>query len=256
MTNIPGNYNELTSTLNKLQTVDDEFMEKIKFPLNIIDELFSNGTFSWDKKIFLSFNGGKDCLAAYLVMKYFFFCKERSLDYKSKANFKQFCEVNEKRTKINLNPVTFVYFLDQRNFPIEEDYVIDFARSEGVEIVYLCSNFIFGLNYMIKYLNMQTIIMGTRKQDLPSGVGSYLLHPSTPPYPTFLRFYPCFFFEYSDIWKLILTTKTQYMKLYDMGYSSIGKMGKTFPNANLVKEDGTTLPAWCLSNSATEREYR
>jgi len=210
--------------------------------------------------IFISFNGGKDCLAAYILIKYYFFCQERWLDY---SNFSSFVNFNNNNISFTTNyKIYFVYFISDNNFLEEENYVINFSKKEMIEVFYLYTDYISGLNFLIKNFNLKLIVMGTRLNDFGNNndadVKHNLIHPSTHPYPCFSRFYSIFNFTFEDVWRLILLGKFDYLNLYNKGYSSLGKKNNTKINENLRLNDRFILPAWCLEQEQfrTERSYR
>jgi 3'-phosphoadenosine 5'-phosphosulfate sulfotransferase (PAPS reductase)/FAD synthetase len=263
----------IQETLNKYtkyySQITDEFFEKVIYSLNCFSDLFVNNTIKENEKLFISFNGGKDCLAAYLLVKYYFYCKKNELSYNVKKSFKKFCaEESSSNSQMNMKEfnIYFIYFVNDKNFNEEEDYVNQFSAQEKIKTFYLYSDFVSGLNFLIKNFNLKTIIMGTRKDDILSmpssslkSINENLLHQSTQPYPSFLRFYPNFHFSFEDVWRLIILTKTKYLSLYDQGYSSIGKKSNTQVNENLkIENDGKSqfLPAWCLDEASTERNFR
>jgi exonuclease III len=99
-----------------LINVNDDFYEKIVFSLNLIPNL---------NYYYVSFNGGKDCLAVYILIKYKIFCVELNLDYKNKENFKKFS--NE---KFYTKKIILLYFVNDNNFEEEENYVVNFIKKE------------------------------------------------------------------------------------------------------------------------------
>jgi 3'-phosphoadenosine 5'-phosphosulfate sulfotransferase (PAPS reductase)/FAD synthetase len=252
--------NEYTLILNKFNTfynsITDDFMSKLIYSINCYIDLLANNTILNNDNIYLSFNGGKDCLAAYLILKYYYFCKENNMDYTLKSSYNNFCK-NHNEYKID-KKILLVYFVSEKNFSEEEDYVINFANAEDLRIVYLVSDYINGLAFLKKRFNLNLIIMGTRKDDIKYKIenNDNLIFPSTSPYPEFLRFYPVFNWTFEDIWRIILSSKIRYLDLYNMGYSSIGRKNNSKINENLKFADGLILPAWCLEEYLTERTFR
>jgi len=90
--------NKLQNYYNNLIKINNEFYEKIIFSLNLIPIL--------DYYI-VSFNGGKDCLAAYILIKFKIYCIENKLDYKQKNSFEKFS--NEKI--YYTNKIILLYFV-------------------------------------------------------------------------------------------------------------------------------------------------
>ena len=78
--------------LNYYKNVSDDFISKLVYSINCFNELFANNTILKDDCIYISFNGGKDCLAVYLILKYFYFCKAYDLDHTLISSFNSFSE--------------------------------------------------------------------------------------------------------------------------------------------------------------------
>ncbi|BAD81409.1 unknown protein [Oryza sativa Japonica Group] len=73
-----------------------------------------------------------------------------------------------------------------------------------------------------------------------------------------MRVNPILDWSYRDVWSFLLTCKVKYCSLYDQGYTSIGSIYDTVPNALLC--DSTTgksfRPAYMLSDGRLERAGR
>jgi 3'-phosphoadenosine 5'-phosphosulfate sulfotransferase (PAPS reductase)/FAD synthetase len=246
-------YNQNISKFqNYYNTITNDFMEKIIYSLNHFVEISS------EKNIFISFNGGKDCLSCYILLKYYFYCQANNIDYSSKESYIQFTQ-NHKQFVVKDKNIFLIYFINENNFELEEDYVINFAKEEGVKIIYLYADYINGMKFLLQKFQLNMIIMGTRKDDVKSyseGDEASLLFPSTTPYPEFMRFLSVFNWCYEDIWRLIISSKTSYIKLYDQGYSSIGRRTNSKINKNLVFAEDLIYPAWCLDDKISERIFR
>lgn len=276
------------------EKISPNFFEKIKYSLDRLEEAFSSNEHFTKEKIYLSFNGGKDCLAAYILVKYYLYCEENSLDYSIIKSFESF--ITEKHKPLNNSKrIRFVYFMNKKNYDCEEDYAWNFSKKEEVEIHFCYSDYILGLNFLIQKSDLKYIIMGTRADDIKKDFprSENLIHASTAPYPEFLRFYPVYKFDYADIWRLILLTKFEYLELYDKGFSSIGNKYNTKINENLIfkmsqqpanlqpaeeckssiyadnidqevncsyNDNNNSLnfllPAWCLKEMLSERSFR
>ena len=80
------------------------------------------------------------------------------------------------------------------------------------------------------------------------------------------RFFILIFFSLflcRDVWAFLLTCKVKYCSLYDQGYTSIGSIHDTVPNALLSVNDTTSSskeklfkPAYLLSDGRLERAGR
>jgi 3'-phosphoadenosine 5'-phosphosulfate sulfotransferase (PAPS reductase)/FAD synthetase len=234
--------------------ITDDFMERITYSLNYLTEI--SATVLQDHDIFISFNGGKDCLCAYILIKYYFFCKQFNLDYSQSDSYSTFT-LKHKNFKIREKNIFLIYFIHENNFEQEEDYVLKFQKEEGINIIFIYSDYITGMKLLIQKYKLNIVIMGTRKDDVKSYSDvNCLLCPSTAPYPEFFRFFPVFNWGYEDVWRLILSSKTSYLELYDMGYSSIGRKNNTKLNESLRFSSELFYPAWCLEDNISERNFR
>ena len=241
-----------------------EYLNKFKEEMKkITPELFQKIVYSCSKIkeeniYYVSFNGGKDSLAGYLILKYYLYCIENDLNY---SHFESLNKFKENQNKIVLNKVVFLYFVSDKHFESEEDYVINFAKKEKIKIFYCYSSYVNGLNYLLKRFDIHTIIMGTRNDDIKNTLNSNiisnsLIESSTKPFPNFNRLYLVFNFSYNEIWRLILFLNSDYLDLYDKGYSSIGDRYNTKINQYLFINNREIFPAWCLLNNDSERAFR
>ena len=241
-----------------------EYLNKFKEEMKkITPELFQKIVYSCSKIkeeniYYVSFNGGKDSLAAYLILKYYLYCIENDINY---SHFESLNKFKENQNKIVLNKVVFLYFVSDKHFESEEDYVINFAKKEKIKIFYCYSSYVNGLNYLLKKFDIHTIIMGTRNNDIKNTeiineISKTLIQKSTKPFPEFDRFYLVFNFSYNEIWRLILFLNSDYLDLYDKGYSSIGDRYNTKINQYLFINNREIFPAWCLLNNDSERAFR
>lgn len=80
--------------------------------------------------------------------------------------------------------------------------------------------------------------------------------PTDPGWPPLMRINPILDWSYTDVWTFIRLLGVPYCSLYDKGYTSIGLVHDTEPNAKLRNEDGTYRPAWTLVDDAEERSGR
>lgn len=153
-----------------------------------------------------------------------------------------------------------IYFPKKDNFKEELIYFYKIVKEEELNYMLIYSDYIEGLQYLVDIQKVKTIVMGTRKDDFDNykvkdQVIDDLVHPSTEPYPDFIRFYPIFYFDYGEIWRLIKFLNYPYLELYDCGYSSIGSKYNTQLNEKLLV-DGRYLPGFCLEEYSSEREFR
>ena len=246
-----GSSNKIHHKLISMKQMTEPLLSLISKSISLIEK---------KSHYYLSFNGGKDCLAAYIILKYYLYCEYTHKDYTQLQTYNDF--INNHTSFTCENKVTFLYFIGEKYFECEQDYVISFAKRENIKIIYCYSSYVKGLNFIIKKYNIDYIIMGTRKSDIKTAeeaeiISNTLLHESTKPFPHFMRYYPVFLLSYSDIWMLILSADFPYLNLYDKGYSSIGHKDNTKVNINLYnKNENTYYPAWYLQNEESERKFR
>lgn len=241
--------------------LDIDVKEKLKEMSNITQEILDKISYACSKMpndeiYYLSFNGGKDCLAAYIVLKYFLYCRKNNLSFSQLDSYESFVVSDF----ITDNVVVF-YFINDKYFEMEEDYVISFIKKEKLKVHYCYSSYSSGLHFLMKEYPITTIVMGTRFDDIKNAsdandIKTSLTQNSTKPFPEFVRIYPIFNFTYSEVWRLILSSKVEYLKLYDKGFSSIGDRFNTKINSHLYVNERKALPAWVLKEIETEREYR
>ena len=245
------NLDSLNKYKEEMKKITPELFQKIIYSCSKIQE---------QNIYYVSFNGGKDCLAAYLILKYYLYCKENNLNYSDIESLNKFAN-NKNKFFSYLNKVVFLYFINDKHFESEEDYVIKFAKKEQIKIYYCYSSYEEGLNYLLNRFSINKIIMGTRNDDLKNTEHSNLIvdtliEKSTKPFPEFDRFYLVFNFTYNEIWRLILFLNSDYLDLYDKGYSSIGDRFNTKINQYLFINNREIFPAWCLLNNDSERAFR
>lgn len=241
------NDSEIKEYLSQMKEMTPQLLSKIATSCSLIE----------DRPIYyLSFNGGKDCLAAYIILKYYLYCKDNSKDYNGLDSYSSFVSSNYQSEKI-----IFLYFISDKHFECEEDYVINFVKTEKVKIHYCYASYINGLIFLQKQQTIDYIVMGTRYDDIKNAADASLIsqslsQESTKPFPEFMRFYPVFNFTYSEIWRLILSSELNYLKLYDFGLSSIGDKYNTKINQYLYVNERKIYPAWFLKEENSERAFR
>ena len=273
--------NTITKYKDLKSTESNIMFSKLVKNLKII-ESFINET----ESIFLSFNGGKDCLAALLVLKYYFYCKENNLNFSELKSYETFSLTGKTCLQ---KKIILVYFLRDDTFKEEINFVFDLSRRENFELIILNTDYKSGMYYLKQNFNLENIFMGVRKDDISSNQievsSDNLVHISDGNYPKFKRIYPIFQFDYNEIWMLILQNSYAYCRLYDLGYTSLGRQSKSFKNellmishfennfveenmnegyfineyidelAAIIKTNGF-YPAFFLEDTCTERQFR
>jgi FAD synthetase len=225
-------FSEKKKDLSNKSEINSLF-DKVKTNLTLLKDFIEE---SLEKKnLFISFNGGKDCTASLLLLKYYFYCASKQACFGEEKNFIDFIE-NQANYQIDNNYVKLVYFIKNDVFEEEIDFCFYLAKKEKVKLILLQSNYKMGLHYLKNVMNLETIFMGIRKDDYyserPISERDIVQH-SDGNYPSFYRLYPVFQFTYREIWVLLLQSKYDYLNLYDQGYTSIGTKSKTSKNSKL-----------------------
>lgn len=169
------------------------------------------------EQLALAFNGGKDCMIVFQLVKAY--CTEKSLPM----------------------PL-LVHFHVEDEFPELTHFMEGvLANHPQLTIVRLGSNMKQCLKSLGDEYHIAGVFMGQRSSDpyCPK------LHfaPTDPDWPEMMRINPILEFNYSVVWRFIKGTGTEYCKLYDMGYTSLGPKSRTSKNPLLETEDMTHRPA-------------
>ena len=260
-------FSKISTNIKLLETVIKEqqnILKERERRCNIEEEktLILN---SKKNKVFLSFNGGKDCTAALIFLKYYYFTQENSLNPGEFSSYKLFC-TKEREYKINENNnIVLIYFFRPDTFKEEVDYCYSISKRENFQMVVVFSDYKTGMYYLKKEFSLENIFMGIRKDDISFNTNKEisiddLIQVSDGNYPKFKRAYPIFQLDYSEVWMLILQVNYPYLTLYDNGFTSIGRKSKTLKNDSIIFENNENaleyFPAYCLKDLESERAYR
>jgi len=100
-----------------------------------------------------------------------------------------------------------------------------------------------------------SFVLGTRKGDPNCGTqGAFA--PSSAYMPKFMRVNPILNWSFGSVWTFLSMFSIPYCKLYDEGYTSLGRKDNTAKNPALRKEDGSYAPAQALRDFSMERAGR
>ncbi|KAL6519367.1 hypothetical protein OROGR_018687 [Orobanche gracilis] len=217
-------------------------------------------------EVALSFNGGKDSTVLLHLLRagYYLHNAERRL---SSMDL-----VDDGMTF----PILTIYFETPSTFAEINSFTYDIASIyyfKVLDVVFLkyneiyklemdisCLDFKSGLESLFKAKPIRSIFLGVRIGD-PTAVGQEQFSPSSPGWPPFMRVNPILDWSYRDIWAFLLTCKVQYCSLYDQGYTSIGSIHDTVPNA-LLRHNKSNIseeeykPAYMLPDGRLERAGR
>lgn len=158
--------------------------------------------------------------------------------------------------RITLADFLFIKLGGDEEFPEMDMFISEYTSSLGVEVHSIPGSDIKESMKNLKelYPHIQALILGTRSTD--PGAGSLTEFADTSAgWPQFVRVSPILSWRYKDVWNYIQKRKVPYCSLYERGYTSIGGMCSTKPNPRL-KRDSWYLPAWELSDEASERDGR
>lgn len=174
----------------------------------------------------LSFNGGKDCLVLFHLLR--------------------------ELLGENFRSIHCFYFENEGTLPETTHFVQECADKYGVKVDFLAEDFRTGLSRVKNQFNLRAVFLGTRRTD-PHGDSLSLISPTTAGWPQLDRICPLLDWEYEDVWYYLLSRNFAYCSLYDNGYTSLGSADNTRPNPALLQPDGSYAPAHQLKNSLDER---
>ncbi|KAF8095988.1 hypothetical protein N665_0319s0008 [Sinapis alba] len=197
------------------------------------------------EEVAFSFNGGKDSTVLLHLLRagYFLHKKEMSCSNGGLSNF----------------PVRTIYFESPSAFTEINSFTYDAAQTYDLQLDIIRQDFKSGLEALLKANPIRAIFLGVRIGD-PTAVGQEQFSPSSPGWPPFMRVNPILDWSYRDVWAFLLTCKVKYCSLYDQGYTSIGSIHDTVPNALLSVNNTSSKekfkPAYLLSDGRLERAGR
>ncbi|KAI3512139.1 hypothetical protein L1887_19358 [Cichorium endivia] len=200
------------------------------------------------EEVAFSFNGGKDSTVLLHLLRAGFYlhqvdCGHSNVDLSNHASS---------------FPIRTIYFESPSAFPEINSFTYETASSYGVQLDIIRQDFKSGLEALLKTKPTRAIFLGVRIGD-PTAVGQQQFSPSSPGWPPFMRVNPILDWSYRDVWAFLLTCKVPYCSLYDQGYTSIGSVNDTTPNALLRINDSNGekfKPAYMLSDGRLERAGR
>ncbi|KAL5546109.1 hypothetical protein UlMin_005796 [Ulmus minor] len=197
------------------------------------------------EEVAFSFNGGKDStVLMHLLRAGYFLHKGEQISTGAPDNF----------------PVRTIYFESSSAFPEINSFTYDCAATYGLQMDIIHTDFKSGLEALLKAKPIRAIFLGVRIGD-PTAVGQEQFSPSSIGWPPFMRVNPILDWSYRDVWAFLLTCKVKYCSLYDQGYTSIGSIHDTVPNAllsisNTPCSEEKFRPAYLLSDGRLERAGR
>jgi len=183
-----------------------------------------------------SFNGGKDAVVILHLMR---------------AALAGYNEQTGGTTSLRI-----IFFEMEDEFPEVDAFVREtIERYDLVLTSYADMGFAEGLKACIAEHGSRAFVLGTRKGD-PNAKGQEGFSPSSDWMPPFMRVNPILHWDFAEVWAFLREYKLPYCKLYDDGYTSLGKTTNTARNPALLRADGSYGPAWELLDGNLEREGR
>ena len=204
-----------------------------------------------DRKIIVSFNGGKDCMVILhlvcsmiplsFIQKYFIFFVHEPCEEKIEC-----CEA--------------VLF---RDWVMKTVLKVDFRVCKGKQLK-------DHLQDLVDEYSVNLALIGTRKTDPSGRWQAGCIAPTTKEWPNVMLVSPIFRWSFGLIWEYTLNVDVPRCSLYDKGFTSLGEKRLTTPNACLAiscsssttgdnnngEERKTFEPAWRLLDFTQERENR
>ncbi|CAD5184700.1 unnamed protein product [Musa acuminata subsp. malaccensis] len=226
---------------------DRRLQTKYRNAVYVIQRAFALYEF---EQVAFSFNGGKDSTVLLHLLRAGYYL------HKGKPE----CSNGSLSDSVLNCPIRTIYFESPCAFPEINSFTYETATVYGLQLETIHSDFKSGLEALLKEKPTKAIFLGTRIGD-PNAVGQEQFSPSSIGWPPFMRVNPILDWSYRDVWAFILTCKVQYCSLYDQGYTSIGSIYDTVPNALLsiadsLNAEGTFKPAYMLSDGRLERAGR
>ncbi|KAJ8426278.1 hypothetical protein Cgig2_011905 [Carnegiea gigantea] len=214
------------------------------------------------EEVALSFNGGKDStVLLHLLRAGYYLHKKEKID----------CDEDLKQSQCKF-PIRTIYFESTSIFPEINSFTYETAASPAayspdnmwssynLQLDIIRQDFKSGLEGLLRTSRIRAIFLGVRIGD-PTAVGQEQFSPSSPGWPSFMRVNPILDWSYRDVWAFLLKSKVLYCSLYDQGYTSIGSVYDTVPNALLCVSNPSSSkeeyrPAYMLSDGRLERAGR
>ncbi|KAI3472283.1 hypothetical protein Pfo_029798 [Paulownia fortunei] len=202
------------------------------------------------EEVALSFNGGKDSTVLLHLLRagYYLHMAGKNLSIGDPGD-----------AEITF-PIRTIYFESPTVFPEINSFTYETAFTYKLQMDIIRLDFKSGLEALFKAKPIKAIFLGVRIGD-PTAVGQEQFSPSSAGWPPFMRVNPILDWSYRDVWAFLLTCKVPYCSLYDRGYTSIGSIHDTVPNALLCLSKSSSSedkfkPAYLLSDGRLERAGR
>ncbi|KAE9465474.1 hypothetical protein C3L33_02620, partial [Rhododendron williamsianum] len=195
------------------------------------------------EEVAFSFNGGKDSTVLLHLLRAGYFLHQAE---QTQCNG----DLSDREFKF---PIRTIYFESSSAFPEINSFTYETASTYGLQLDILRQDFKSGLEALLKAKPIRAIFLGVRIGD-PTAVGQEQFSPSSPGWPPFMRVNPILDWSYRYF-------HVRYCSLYDQGYTSIGSIHDTVPNALLGVNNSDNSkekfrPAYLLPDGRLERAGR
>ena len=254
------------------QACKDTHPELYQHINHAIDIIYKSLHIYTANELCFSFNGGKDSTVILHLLRYVQYLKDKEQHSSpSNQNTTTTTTTDITTSSPNFLGIKLIYFDSPDNFPAVLQFMKDMENQYNF-ILHHVGGFHSGLVKLGKE-GIKAVLMGTRKHD-PDGVSLDYFTPTSLNWPPCMRICPILHWSYSSIWLFLRGINLPYCYLYKEGYTSLGSLGDSIPNPQLLRYkkiskeiinpiDLTTsitiidepyyLPAWELENGELER---
>ena len=160
----------------------------------------------------MSFNGGKDCLVVFHLLRLSF----------AKLN-RDFCA-----------DIEFVYFEKKDDFKEVREFIRETEAEYNVSVRVMTEAYKEGLTRLHDEDGVDAIFMGQRRGD-PHAEHLEVFTKCSDGWPDVVRINPILEWRYKTVWDYLLGLKVKYCRLYDQGYTSLGDVATTVKHPALKK---------------------
>ena len=266
---------------NDAESKAQRFCQKVRAAIDVVERTLAlypprvhteeNGSESYQPRIGLSFNGGKDCTVV-LHLLLAALEEQHQPSTTTQGSFEQASmDPAQMSSSCALShSVMPFYFSSEDVFPQETAFVESTVnqfflndKNNSTLLKMQSRSNKEGVSYLVEEQKIEAILMGTRSSD-PDGVWlNGVFWPSSKGWPSFMRVNPCLCWSYQDVWTFLRFFGIKYCSLYDVGYTSIGSKSTTQPNPQLKiqadkggKDCPSYYPAYMLLDGDLERMGR
>jgi FAD synthetase len=210
--------------------LDKDLASKVEKSLKVINQALNKY-----EHVSLSFNGGKDSIVIFHLLRFALHCRNKTLD-----------------------DVTIIHFTTNNSFKEMDDFINETCKTYKFKLVRIdgTKGIKEGLkNLLFDYPDIDCVIQGVRRTD-PHGEKLDYFTETDKSWPKLMRVSPILDWSYRDVWTFLKNLGIPYCSLYDQGYTSLGTRVDTFPNDALKIAPNEFLPAWQLQDGKLERAGR